>query len=107
MGLGYRDKYILKMAQTVSEGTLDLAALRTAGYEEAHQTLTAQFGIGKKVADCICLFGLHHVDAFPVDTHIKKILDRSYPDGFPYERYRGVLGIIQQYLFYYDLEGKM
>ena len=107
MGLGYRDKYIMKMAECVAKGDLNLDALRSAGYEEAHQMLTAQYGLGKKVADCVCLFGLHHVDAFPVDTHIKKILDRFYPDGFPYENYRGVLGIIQQYMFYYDLEGKM
>ena len=104
MGLGYRDKYIMKMAESVAKGDLNLDALRSAGYEEAHQMLTAQYGIGKKVADCVCLFGLHHVDAFPVDTHIKKILYRFYPDGFPYENYRGVLGIIQQYMFYYDLE---
>ncbi|MBT9779959.1 8-oxoguanine DNA glycosylase [Clostridium sp. MCC353] len=107
MGLGYRDKYILKMAESVVKGDLNLDALKAAGYEDAHQMLTAQYGIGKKVADCICLFGLHHVDAFPVDTHIKKILNRFYPGGFPYENYRGVLGIIQQYMFYYDLEGKM
>lgn len=107
MGLGYRDKYILTMAKSVCEGALDLSALKWAEYGEAHQMLTAQFGIGKKVADCICLFGLYHVDAFPVDTHIKKILERYYPDGFPYERYKGVLGIIQQYMFYYDLEGKV
>ena len=60
-------------------------------------------GVGKKVANCICLFGLHHVDAFPIDTHVKQLLDKYYSDGFDFERYKGVAGIIQQYLFYFEL----
>lgn len=105
LGLGYRDKYLARMAEAVAGGEFDLEELKREGYEEAHRRLTGQFGIGKKVADCICLFGLHHIDAFPVDTHIKKILDAHYGSGFPYDRYRGCLGVIQQYLFYYDLHG--
>lgn len=104
LGLGYRDKYIWKTAGHVLDGSFDLAGLRQCGYEDAHRLLMEQYGIGKKVADCICLFGLHHIDAFPVDTHIKKIMENHYPNGFPYSRYSGVLGIIQQYLFYYDLK---
>ena len=57
------------------------------------------------MADCICLFGLGHLEAFPVDTHIKNVLQREYPQGFPFERYGRMAGIIQQYLFYYDLKG--
>lgn len=105
LGLGYRDKYIIKTAEHVVDGSFDLSALRNLTYEEAHKLLMNQYGIGKKVADCICLFGLHHIDAFPIDTHIQKILDNHYPDGFPCGRYAGFLGIIQQYLFYYDLKG--
>ena len=30
-------------------------------------------GVGEKVADCICLFALHHMDAFPIDTHIRQV----------------------------------
>ena len=59
------------------------------------------------MADCICLFGLGHLEAFPVDTHIKNVLQREYPQGFPFERYGRMAGIIQQYLFYYDLKGCM
>ena len=69
----------------------------------AHKTLTDQYGIGNKVAACIALFALHHVDAFPIDTHVKKILAEHYPDGFPYEKYKGYAGILQQYMFFYDL----
>ena len=68
--------------------------------------LTAEFGIGRKVADCVCLFGLHHVEAFPVDTHVKQIVNTYYPGGFPLEQYRGYAGILQQYMFYYKLNDK-
>ena len=61
-------------------------------------------GVGKKVADCICLFALHHIEAFPVDTHIQDMLKR-YPQGFPFERYEGFAGVLQQYAFYYELHG--
>ena len=59
--------------------------------------------IGRKVAACICLFGLHRTDFFPVDTHIRQVLSAHYPQGFPFDRYQGHLGIVQQYLFYSDL----
>lgn len=101
--LGYRDKYILSIAKAIDSGEFSLTNLQNMDYTAAHKTLMNQYGIGKKVADCICLFGLHHVDAFPIDVHVKKILSKYYPDGFPFERYKGVAGIIQQYAFYYDL----
>ena len=103
LGLGYRDKYVYAMAETVSEQRLDLERLKEMEYEAAHKELTAQYGIGKKVADCICLFGLHHIQAFPIDTHVKKICEAHYPEGFDFQRYEGYAGIMQQYMFYYDL----
>ncbi|MCQ4808357.1 8-oxoguanine DNA glycosylase, partial [Intestinimonas massiliensis] len=45
-------------------------------------------------------------DAFPVDTHIRRVLEAYYPAGFDLERYKGYGGILQQYLFYYDLAVK-
>lgn len=103
LGLGYRDKYIWKMAQRCCgpSGKEWLGTLSSCGYEQAMDLLLREYGIGRKVADCICLFSLHHVDAFPVDTHIRQILDGHYPEGFPFSRYRGYAGILQQYLFYY------
>ena len=56
------------------------------------------------MADCICLYGLHHIGAFPVDTHVKETDSGFfYPDRFPFRRYEGFAGIIQQYMFYYKL----
>lgn len=108
LGLGYRDKYLLAIAERCSgeEGRLWLDSLKGADYKEAHALLMEQYGIGRKVADCVCLFGLHHVGAFPVDTHIKQILEAHYPSGFPMERYEGYGGILQQYLFYYKRNGE-
>lgn len=99
-GLGYRDKYILCAAAAVKDKSLDLAALPAMEYEDAKRALLSVCGIGIKVAECICLFGLHHIEAFPIDTHVKHILEEHYPNGFPFERYEGFAGVLQQYGFY-------
>ena len=54
----------------------------------------------------MCLFGLHQIDAFPIDTHIRQILNKYYPDGFDFDRYKGYAGIIQQYMFNYKLNNR-
>lgn len=97
--LGYRSKYVRAAAESVLEGRIDLEQL--IGEEEGRtiKALTGLFGVGVKVANCISLFGLHHVDAFPVDVWIKRILEAEYPDGYPYERYAPYNGIYQQYMF--------
>lgn len=102
--LGYRSKYICQTARMVAGGEIDLDALKEMEYTEARTELMRLSGIGGKVADCICLFALHQMDAFPVDTHIKKVLELHYPHGFPFEKYRGCAGVMQQYIFYYDLK---
>lgn len=103
--LGYRSKYVVRAARSVAEGRFDLERLGALPYEKAKEELLKLFGVGVKVADCICLFGLHHLEAFPVDTHISQALEKYYGDGFPMERYRGIQGVIQQYIFYYELWG--
>ena len=103
--LGYRSKYIVKTTKSILNHEVDLEKLKTMNFEEAKQELLKLTGIGVKVAECICLFGLHHMDGFPIDTHIKQVLEQNYKDGFPFERYKGYAGVIQQYIFYYDLLG--
>lgn len=104
--LGYRSKYVVRSARQVVEGEVDLERIRRSGYAKAREELQKLFGVGGKVADCICLFALHHLDAFPVDTHILKVLRTQYPGGFPFERYAGFAGVLQQYIFHYDLRGE-
>ncbi len=103
--LGYRSKYIDKTAKAVTSGVFDMAAVSRLPYKEARQALIGLCGVGEKVADCICLFGLHHMEAFPVDTHIRKVLSKQYNGSFKADRYQGFQGLIQQYIFYYDLKG--
>ena len=101
--LGYRAKYILAAARQVASGEVDLDAVRRMDYTHAKAELMRLTGVGVKVAECICLFALHHIDAFPVDTHIRQMLDAHYPKGFPLRRYKGFAGVMQQYAFYYEL----
>lgn len=101
--MGYRVAYLKAMFEFVAAEPGWLDSLHNMSYEVARFTLLKRLGIGPKVADCILLFGLHHVEAFPVDTHVKQLLSKYYPSGFNFEYFSGVAGIIQQYLFYYEL----
>ncbi|MBR5897422.1 MAG: 8-oxoguanine DNA glycosylase [Lachnospiraceae bacterium] len=103
LGLGYRVPYLKEMYEFAAAHPEWLDSLKKMSYEEARTELLKRKGIGPKVADCICLFGLHHIDAFPIDTHVKQLLLKYYPDGFEHEYFKGVAGVIQQYLFYYEL----
>ena len=103
--LGYRSRYICKTAKQVAEEEINLTELSEMSYKDAREELMKLSGVGGKVADCICLFALHQMDAFPVDTHIRQVLDAHYADGFPFDRYKGCAGVMQQYIFYYDLKG--
>lgn len=104
--LGYRSKYVVRAARSVVNGEFDLEAVRAMSYKKAKEELLKLFGVGEKVAECICLFGLHHLQAFPMDTHIKQAMEAHYKRGFPNRRYRGFQGVMQQYIFYYELCGE-
>lgn len=104
LGLGYRAPYLREIYEFARNNPMWLENLRTLNYEEAMKALMERKGIGVKVANCICLFGLHHVEAFPIDTHVKQLLEKYYKEGFDFETYNGIAGIIQQYLFYYELQ---
>ena len=101
--LGYRAKYVLDTARKVFFGDISLESIYEMPYKTARKELLNLYGVGEKVADCICLFGLHQLDAFPIDTHIRQALDAHYKRGFPNRRYKGFRGVMQQYIFYYEL----
>ena len=101
--LGYRSKYVVRTAKMVVSGKIDLDKVKEMPYKKSKEELMKLFGVGEKVADCICLYSLHHLEAFPVDTHIRWVLENHYKEGFPMERYQGFQGVLQQYIFYYDL----
>ena len=99
--LGYRCRYVKAAAMDVAEGRLDLNQLSEAPEPDTIKALTTVCGVGVKVANCVSLFGLHHVDAFPIDVWIRRILKNEYPAGYPKEKYSPYNGIYQQYMFYY------
>ncbi len=97
---GFRAKYILDAAQKVANGEIVLNDIYTMPIDEARKVLTSIKGVGPKVAECALLFGFYRLEAFPIDTWIKKVLSEYYPDGFPeYAKEHG--GVAQQYLFHY------
>lgn len=104
--LGYRAKYVAGTARAVAAGEISLEKISRMRYKKAKEELLTLYGVGEKVADCICLFALHHLEAFPVDTHIRQVLDSHYKRGFPNRRYKGMRGVMQQYIFYYELTQK-
>jgi len=44
----------------------------------ANEQLQLLPGVGRKVADCVCVFSLDHADSIPVDTHVWDIAVRDY-----------------------------
>jgi len=81
-GLGYRAGFVKAAAAAVFEGRIGLRDLARSGYPQAKAALTAVPGIGGKVADCIMLFSLEKLEAFPLDTWTMRILGRHYPGRF-------------------------
>ena len=77
-GLGYRAAYLDATARAIADGEVDLFTLREAPYEDALEALIALDGVGDKVANCVLLFSLDKLQAFPVDTHIKQRLQEWY-----------------------------
>ena len=81
--LGYRAKYVSQTSRKITEEDFDLDSLRKATYDEAKKLLLEFPGVGQKVADCILLFGLGKLDAFPVDVWVTRALLRHYSSHFP------------------------
>ena len=77
--LGYRAPYVVETARMVASGELTPADV-PADYEAAREALTAFPGVGPKVADCVCLFSLGHLEAVPLDTWIRTAIADHYPD---------------------------
>lgn len=108
-GAGYRARYIIETAKMVADGW-DLDAMVDMPFEQARQALTAFPGVGLKVADCVCLYALGHLQAFPADVWMKRVLCGAYGfagkndkqmRAFVDERFGKHAGIAQQYLFHY------
>lgn len=115
-GLGFRARSLLEAARTVAaaqaNGTDPLESLRSLDRPAALAALTGFRGVGVKVANCVLLFGYEHLDAFPIDVWIERVLRDRYFAGDPAvplgklqafaQTYFGSSGgYAQQYLFHH------
>ena len=80
--LGYRSKYVLDSSRAIASGEIDFDELKKMSYDESKKLLLKLPGIGDKVADCVMLFSLEKLEAFPLDTWILKILQKYYSNNF-------------------------
>lgn len=103
---GYRAAYILTAARAVASGELKPDELIDADYKEAKRALLALNGVGEKVANCVVLFGLYHMEAFPIDVWIRRALREHFPPDFDPACLGEYAGLAQQYIFYYARENE-
>ncbi len=115
-GLGWRGVNVVKVAKQLADkpdGWLE--SLRTVKYVESVHDLTQLAGVGRKIADCVCLFSLDKYEAVPVDTHVWQLAKEHYLPGLKVksltdaayntvvaafrERFGNLSGWAQEYLF--------
>jgi N-glycosylase/DNA lyase len=109
--MGFRAPYLLATAREVASGRTNLENLRSVSLKDAREELMRLPGVGRKVADCVLLFGYGFPQAFPVDVWVFKALRNLY---FPRRRvlprrlqafvdthFGPFAGYAQQYLFHY------
>jgi len=116
-GFGYRGATIPRVARDLGAREPEwLTQLKGKPYLQARAELSGLHGIGLKLADCVCLFGLHFDEAVPIDTHVWKTLSKWYaphlsassltPSRYAEascqfrERFGPLSGWAQQYVFY-------
>ena len=115
-GLGFRAKSLLGTAQRLhaaaGRGEDLLTEIRLLDRPEALRTLTSFPGVGTKVANCVLLFAYEHLDAFPIDVWIERVLRETYFSSregvtlpelqkFADGHFGPYRGYAQQYLFHH------
>jgi N-glycosylase/DNA lyase len=113
LGFGFRSQFIVRTTSALVSGLVNLESLKKIGYEEAHALLKTLHGVGDKVADCVALFSLGYLEAFPMDVWMDQVIMQNYrlflEKGKSYAKkseaarsYFGpYAGYAQQYLFHY------
>jgi len=109
--MGFRAPYLLATARQVAAGQFDPAAVGQLPVEIARGELMKLPGVGRKIADCVLLFGYGFQDAFPVDVWVMKALRQLYfprrrvdlkrLQSFAASHFGPCAGYAQQYLFHY------
>lgn len=112
LGLGFRAPYVKQTASMVASSEVTAATLRGEAYESAHDRLQSFTGVGPKVADCVALFALDHLEAVPVDRWTRRLIETYFPDlaqetyGETADTFREhfgqYAGYAQTYLYHYE-----
>ena len=97
---GFRARYIIDAARRVAGGEIALDDMYSMPIADCRRELMKIVGVGAKVAECTLLYGLHRLEAFPVDVWMKKALAQSF-SGVTAESLGRYAGIAQQYIFHY------
>lgn len=118
LGLGFRDKRVYQTTQMVLKKEVDLDKIKQMdNTEKIREELLKLDGVGPKVADCIMLFALKREDVFPIDVWVRRVMNELYIheeneekvnkkelQKLASEKFLGIAGIAQQYLFYWKRE---
>jgi len=109
IGLGFRARYVYEVNHIVQQGYLDDIVGKP--YTEARALFMQLPGVGEKIADCVLLFSLGFLEAFPTDTWIKRGMEKTYFQGqripskgigeYARKRFGPYAGYAQQYLYHY------
>lgn len=107
-GLGYRQGRFLELARSAYREEIDFRGLTLMGYEDCVRELMRLPGVGPKVADCVSVFSLEHLEAFPVDVRIRKAVAELYGMRGGYrkvsemarKRFGRYAGYAQEYIYY-------
>ena len=81
-GLGFRAERVSETTRLVDSGNLSLEALKRLEYHDAKRELLGLPGVGQKVADCVLLFSLEKLEAFPIDVWMKRAATNLYASHF-------------------------
>ncbi len=84
-GVGYRAQFIKDAAEMVLLKKIDFEYLKKCEYKIAKEKICSVPGVGNKVADCVLLFSLNKLEAFPLDRWMIRILGKYYSDKFQLE----------------------
>ena len=118
LGLGFRDKRIYDTTQIFLNKKMTLEELiNEKDTEKLREKLLVLPGVGPKVADCILLFSLKRYEVFPIDVWVRRVMNELYIhkedeekvskkelQKLAKEKYEGLAGLAQQYLFYWKRE---
>ena len=119
LGLGFRDQRVYETTKLIRTKQVNLEELQAKNdSKEIREILLTLPGVGPKVADCIMLFStLKCLDVFPVDVWVRRVMNELYfklpeesklkreqIEALAKEKYGGLAGLAQQYLFYWKRE---